>query len=114
MMPQEERKENRTYPRIDFHSQIRYQLRGRQDFDNAVSNDISSGGLRFTNHRFIPTSTLVMLEINVANRLLRPIAKVAWANQLAHTDRNQMGVEFVEFNELERNYLKDFITMQLG
>ena len=106
-------KENRFFPRVDFHSQLRYQLRGKPDFDNVLCNDISCGGVRFTSDRFIPTSSLVMLEINVLNRVLRPIGKVAWSIPVAHSDRNQMGVEFMEFNALERNYLKDFVNMQL-
>jgi len=106
-------KDNRCSPRIDFHVPIRYQLRGKPDFDNVISNDISYGGLRFTSDRFIPTSTLVMLEINVLNRVLRPIGKIAWSTPVAHTDRNQTGVEFMEFNALERNYLRDFVNMQL-
>ncbi len=114
MIAAQSRKENRSYPRLDFHSEIRYQLRGKQDFDNAISNNISSGGVRFTNQKFIPASTLLMLEINVGNRVLRPIGRVAWSNSLAHTDRNQMGIEFVEFNNLERDYLNDFIKMQVG
>ena len=107
-------KENRCFPRVDFHSQIRYQLRGKPDFDNVLSNDISCGGLRFTSERFIPTSTLLMLEINVLNRVLRPIGKIAWSTPVAHSDRNQTGVEFMEFNKLEKNYLRDFVNMQRG
>jgi hypothetical protein len=107
-------KENRIFPRVGFHSQIRYQLRGRPDFDNVLGNDISCGGLRFTSEKFIPTSTLVMLEINVLNRVLRPIGKVAWSTPVAHSDRKQTGVEFMEFDRLEKNYLKDFVNMQLG
>jgi len=107
-------KENRSFPRIDFHSEIRYQLRGKSDFDNVLSNDISCGGLRFTSDRFIPTSTLVMLEVNVLNRVLRPMGKVAWSMPVAHSDRNQTGIEFMEFDTLERNYLRDFVNMQRG
>lgn len=107
-------KENRCFPRIDFHSQVRYQLRGKSDFDNVLSNDISCGGLRFTSDKFIPTSTLVMLEVNVLNRVLRPIGKIAWSTPVAHSDRNQTGVEFMEFNALERDYLRDFVNMQAG
>lgn len=107
-------KENRCFPRVDFHSEARYQLRGKPDFGYVVSNDISCGGLRFTSNKFIPTSTLMMLEINVLNRVLRPVGKVSWSTPLAHSDRNQMGVEFMEFNTLERNFLRDFVNMQLG
>lgn len=109
----ERSRENRIFPRVGFHSQIRYQVRGKPDFDNVLGNDISYGGLRFTSEKFIPTSTLVMLEINVLNRVLRPVGKVAWSTPLAHSDRKQTGVEFMEFDRLERNYLKDFVEMQL-
>ena len=106
--------EKRSFPRIGFHSEVRYQLRGKADFDNAVSTDISCGGLRFTGNRFIPTSTPVMFEINVLNRILKPIGRVAWSTAIPHSDRNQLGIEFVEFNMLEKNYLRDFINMQLS
>jgi hypothetical protein len=109
----ERSRENRIFPRVGFHSQIRYQVRGKPDFDNVLGNDISCGGLRFTSEKFIPTSTLVMLEINVLNRVLRPVGKVAWSTPLAHSDRKQTGVEFMDFDRLERNYLKDFVEMQL-
>ena len=105
-------KENRSFPRLSFHSKIRYQFRGKPDFDSAISRDISCSGLRLTNEQFIPTSTLVMLEINVLNRILTPVGKVVWSMPLAHSNRNQTGIEFVEFNPIEQNYLKDFINMQ--
>ncbi|MDO8489694.1 MAG: PilZ domain-containing protein [Candidatus Omnitrophota bacterium] len=107
-------RDNRSLPRVDFCSNIRFQIRGKPDFDNAITKDISFGGLRFASDRFVPTSTPIMLEINVLNRVLRPIARVAWSTPLPHSSRNQTGVEFVEFNILESRYLKDFINMQLG
>ena len=106
-------KENRCFSRLNFYSKIRYQYRGKPDFDSGVSKDISCGGLRLTNEQFIPTSTLVMLEINVLNRVLRPVGKVAWSMPLAHSNRNQTGIEFIEFNNVEQKYLKDFIDMQV-
>lgn len=109
----EKQKENRCFPRLEFHSKIRYQYRGKPDFDSGISRDISCGGLRLTSEQFIPTSTLIMLEINVLNRILRPVGKVAWSMPLAHSNRNQTGIEFVEFNPVEQNYLKDFIAMQV-
>ncbi len=107
-------KENRVFPRVDFRSRIRYQVRGKPDFDNVLGNDISCGGLRFTSEKFIPTATFVMLEINVLNRVLRPLGRIAWSVPIAHSDRKQTGVEFMEFDRLEKDYLKDFVNMQLG
>lgn len=114
MDPLPRQKENRCFPRIDFHSKIRYQVRGKPDFESALAKDISCGGLRFTNEKFVPTSTAVMLEINVLNRILRPVGRVAWSTPLPHSNRNQTGIEFIEFNMLEKNYLKDFVNIQLG
>jgi hypothetical protein len=91
---------------------MRYQLRGKPEFGNAISNDISCGGLKFTSNNFIPTLTALMLEINVLNRVLRPIGRVAWSSSVAYSNRSHVGVEFIEFNPLEKNYLKEFINMQ--
>ncbi|MFA6357254.1 MAG: PilZ domain-containing protein [Candidatus Omnitrophota bacterium] len=107
------KKENRCFPRVDFHSKISYQIRGKPDFNSVLSQDISCGGLRFNNDSFIPTSTPVMLEINILDRILRPVGKVAWSTPLAHSSRSQVGIEFVEFNVIEKNYLKEFVNLQL-
>ena len=107
-------RENRIFPRIGFHSKVHYQFRGKPIFDSGLTKDISCGGLRLISERFIPTSTPIMLEINVLKRVLRPVGRVVWSIPLPHSNRNQTGVEFVEFNLLEKNYLKDFVNMQLG
>ena len=112
MVPMEKQKENRGFPRLVFRTKIHYRFRGKPDFDIGISKDISCGGLRIANEEYIPTSTLLMLEINVLNRVLRPVGRVAWSMPLAHSNRNQTGIEFVEFNRVEQNYLKDFIDMQ--
>ena len=114
LMLLQKQKENRCFPRLIFHSGMRYQLRGKPNFSNAVSSDISCGGLKFTADSFIPTSVPVMLEINVLNRVLSPVGKVAWSMPLGHSNRNQIGIKFVEFDSLEQNYLRDFIDMQKG
>jgi hypothetical protein len=113
MLPMEKEKDSRVFPRLDFHSKIHYQLRGKPDFDSGACRDISCGGIKLINERFIPVSTLMMLEINVLNRVLHPVGRVAWSMPLSHSNRNQTGIEFVEFDSLERNYLKDFIQMQV-
>lgn len=110
----QKQKENRCLPRIDFNANIRYQIRGKPGFDNAVTKDISCGGLRFASDKFVSALTPIMLEVNILSRVLRPIARVVWSTPLPHSNRNQTGVEFIEFDMLESKYLKDFINMQLG
>lgn len=106
--------EKRKFPRIRLHAPLRYQIRGTSESYNTVSDDISLSGLGITNDRFVAPKTPLMLEINVLSHILKPVAKIAWSSPLAHSDRYRLGVEFLELDEQEKNYLKDFIDMQLG
>ncbi len=106
--------EKRRFPRINLHTPIRYQIRGLPEFDNMVSDNISIGGIGFIGNKFIAPSTPVMLEVNILSRILKPIGKIAWSQPLPHSDRNRLGIEFLELDPIEKNYLQDFINMQLG
>jgi len=91
-----------------------YQIRGAHDINHLQTDDISLGGVGFTNSRFIPPSTAVNLEINVASRALHPIGKVTRSTPATHSDSFKTGIAFVEFEQEERKYLSDFITMRLN
>jgi PilZ domain len=113
MLPMEDEKNNRSFPRIKCHSKVHYRLRGKPDFDSGICRDISRGGLKIVSEQFIPSSTLVMLEINALNRVLHPVGRVVWSAPIAHSNRNQTGFEFVEFDNKEQDYLNEFIKMQI-
>ena len=104
--------EKRQFQRIDLHAAMRYQIRGTPDFDNAISDNVSEGGLAFNSLRFIPPSTPIMLELSLLSRILHPICRVSWCQPLPHSDRNRLGLEFVEFDSSERKHLSDFIALQ--
>ena len=106
--------EKRLFPRIRIKNPVAYQVRGTHDFDHIQTDDISVGGVGFTSDRFIPPSTAVNLEINVAERTLRPIGKVIRSMASSHSDRFKTGVSFVEFEPDEKRYLSDYITMRLN
>lgn len=103
--------EKRRFPRIEFSSPIRYQIRGSPHIDNAVCDNISSGGIAFTGFNFIPKTTPIMLEINVLSRILHPIGKVAWTQTMPHSERNKLGIEFLDWDPSEKNYLTDYIDL---
>lgn len=105
--------EKRQFPRIGLRIPIRFQIRGLPQFDNAISDNISVGGLGFTGERFIAPSTPVMLEIDVLSRILHSAGKIAWSHALPHSNRNRLGVEFVELSCSEKAYLSDYIDMQM-
>lgn len=56
----------------------------------------------------------MMLEFSVLSRVLKAIGRVVWSQPLPHSDRNRLGIEFLEIEKPEENYLEDFIKMQMG
>jgi c-di-GMP-binding flagellar brake protein YcgR len=110
-----ERKENnRRFPRIELHIPLRYQIRGTSEFNNAISEDISVGGMGFLNNKFIALSSNLTLEISILSHTLTPIGKVTWTSPLPHSNRYHLGIEFLELNPVEKRYLGDYIDMQMG
>ena len=104
-------KEKRQFPRINLRTALRCQVRGDSRFGNAISDNLSTNGVSFVSERFIAPSTPVMLEINLLARVLRPIGRIIWNSPLPHSDRNRLGVQFIEIDPTEKRYLADFIEM---
>jgi hypothetical protein len=104
----------RRFPRIRIQTPVRYQIRGRPEFTNTIADNISVGGLSFVNTDFIGPSTNLNLEINILFRILNPTARVSWAQPLLHSDRYKLGIEFIELEPVQKNYLSDYIDMQMG
>lgn len=108
----EKLEEKRHFPRVRIKSPLRCQVRGSHEFNNAIGEDISAGGLSFINNRFIARATPVMLEVNLLSRILTPIGKIAWASPIPHSDRYRLGIEFIEIEPQDKKYLSDFIEMR--
>jgi len=106
--------EKRHFPRIKFKSPVSLQVRGESGLENTTCDNISEGGIGFINNKFIAPETLVNLEINVLSRILRPIGKVVSSLSLPHSARNRLGIEFLEFDHNEKEYLRNFINMQVA
>ncbi len=104
--------EKRRFPRIRLKAPLRYQIRGKHEFDNSLTDDISLGGISFTNEEYIPPATNLMMEISIFSRLLDPIGKVAWINPIAHSNRYRLGIEFVELDEQKKKLLSQFIDFK--
>jgi hypothetical protein len=105
-------KEKRRFPRIPLRIPLHYQVRGTSKFNNTIVNDIGLGGLGFTNNEFIVPNTALALELDILFRVLKPVGRVAWSSFLPHSDRCRLGVEFLELNPIDKNYLSDYIDMK--
>ena len=106
-------KDLRRFPRIKFQNSLHYQVRGSPDSSSTISDNISINGICFINDRYLPALTSIMLDINLLSRVLRPIGRVVWSEPFSHSDRFKAGVEFFEFDQQEKKFLSEFITMKL-
>ena len=104
-------KEKRQFERVNLRTALRCQVRGESRGDSAISDNLSANGLSFVSEKFIAPSTPVMLEINLLSRILRPVGRIVWNSPLPHSDRNRLGVQFIQIDLLEKQYLADFIAM---
>ena len=104
--------EKRSYKRFRVNAPVSFQIRGESELNNTTSDNISTGGISINSDCFVAPETNVMLEINILSRILKPIARVAWASPIPRTNKHKLGLEFIEFNPIERNYLADYLSIQ--
>lgn len=106
--------EKRSSPRLSAKIPLRCQVRGLGGYESAVSEDISVGGVGFTNDRFISKDTYLNLEINLFSRIINAIGRVTHVNSLPHADKYHFGVQFLELDLNQKKYLSDYINMKLA
>jgi len=104
--------EKRVFKRFQIHAPVRFQVRGESEANNTTSDNISSGGMSINSDHFVAPETNLTVEINILSRVLTTIARVAWASPVPHSNRHRLGLEFIEFSPIERNYLNDYLSIQ--
>jgi len=105
-------KEKRHFPRIKVKFPIRYQIKRGGFFASALTEDLSLSGTRLNADRFFPHGLNLNLELNILSKIITPTGRVIWSGSLPHSDRFQMGIEFIEINPQDKNYLSDYINMR--
>ena len=105
--------EKRRFPRLNFHTPLRYQILGSSRFDNAISDNVSEEGLSFISDSYMSPNTPVILEFKVLSRMLKAIGMVCWSAPLTHSYRSRQGIKFIEFDRVERDFLSDYINVRL-
>jgi len=106
--------EKRRFPRIEFKSPLQYRLRGTRGYRNTIAEDVSLGGLRFSDNYFVAPKSHLNLEFNALNRLIQAVGKVVWVSHIPHTDRYRYGVEFIGSDRQNLSFLNDFIMLRTG
>jgi len=105
-------KERRFSYRLRTKTPIRYQIRGKAECNNSLTNDLSISGINFTVEKFIAPKTTIDLSFSLFSQVLNPTGMVAWAIPLPYSDKYKIGIKFLEFNQLQRNHLKDYLKMK--
>ncbi|MFC1658315.1 PilZ domain-containing protein [Candidatus Omnitrophota bacterium] len=106
-------KEKRQCRRLVAKFPIRYRIRRGGFFASALTENISLAGARLNADRFFPHGLNLNLELNILSKIINPVGKVVWSQPLAHSNRYQMGIEFIEINQEDKNYLSDYVNMRM-
>lgn len=101
--------EHRRFLRVKLHLPVSYQIKGKGKFNSILTDNISVGGIGFINKDFIAPGTYVHLDVNVGHKVIGTTGKIAWAASLPHSDRYILGIEFLEVNPLDHNFLQNYI-----
>ncbi|MFA6217038.1 MAG: PilZ domain-containing protein [Candidatus Omnitrophota bacterium] len=103
--------EKRQSARIKFSSPLRYQIRGNSVVNNAIGDNVSLGGMAFITDAGVPRLSTVMLEFNVLSQIIKPVGKIIRSTSLPYSDRYQLGIEFIEIDPIQKDYLDKYLKM---
>ena len=106
-------KEKRKFQRVNARFPIRYRIRRGGFIASALTRDLSLSGARLNADRFFPQGLNLNLELNILAKIINPVGKVVWSQAQPHSNEYQMGIEFIEINPQDRNYLSDYISMHM-
>jgi len=106
-------KEKRQFRRVSAKFPIRYQIRRGGFFASGLTENLSLTGARLNADRFFPQGINLNLELNILSKVINPVGRVVWSQPRAHSNRYQMGIEFIEINPQDKNYLTDYVNMRI-
>jgi c-di-GMP-binding flagellar brake protein YcgR len=106
-------KERRKFLRLSAKFPIRYRIKRGGFFVSALTQDLSLSGIRLNADRFFPQGLNLNLELNILSKIINPVGRVVWSHPFVHSNRYEMGIEFIEINPGDRNYLCDYINMRM-
>jgi len=106
-------KEKRQFRRISAKFPIRYRIRRGGFFASALTENLSLSGARLNADRFFPQGLNLNLELNILSKIINPVGRVVWSQPLPHSNRYKMGIQFIEINPQDKNYLTDYVNMRI-
>lgn len=104
-------RERRKFIRIPEDSPITYEIMDNPKIGDFFTDNISQGGIRFFVHHFIPVKSLLRIKffLKKITFYFEAVVKVAWVRKVAHSDRYEIGVEFIDIPQKAAEHLIDYI-----
>jgi len=108
--------DKRIYVRIPVHVHTTVK---DEDFDGTmtfVSEDLSIGGVFLRSDYVFDIGTGLDIELNLPDEcgIVRATAKVVWARIEDGAGSPGMGISFVDFSDVDRRLLEQFVAAQAG
>jgi len=101
--------ERRKAPRVGVSFPVECNILPAKDYFYTVSKDLSVSGVKIITNDFLARNHFLKLNINLIDNVLGLKARVAWCNKERAVDRYSAGLEFVEIDEQNRQYLSSII-----
>lgn len=115
------KKDRREFIRLQAYHCVKYRLLSSLDrqahpFTAATVKDISGGGVCLRTEELLPESSLIELKINFPHisTYLSVVAKVIWIKQRDRIRRYDIGVRFMDIDELLRKIIDGQVKMVYG
>ena len=106
--------ERRRHRRLNFTEPVSFRnvFNPHESFTEAVSRDVSAGGVRLISSKFIPKDSRVVLVLTLPGELrpMRMISRVAWVKEQSYLGESyDYGLEFVEINREDQEVVAGYV-----
>jgi c-di-GMP-binding flagellar brake protein YcgR len=105
--------EKRKYRRLDCSMPAHYRKIGKieSEDNNALTRNVSEGGVRIVVDEYIPANTRLALVLSFPfkNKKIRTFSKVVWSKRHSIITRYDLGIQFIDITSNARKNLADFI-----
>jgi len=102
--------ERRKYERINISFPVECFDVENKNFFYTVTKDLSLGGTKIVNDKFLPKDNFLKVNLNLIDKILTLNAKVVWCNKLKFSDKYFVGLNFTDIEETSKQSLLNFIS----
>jgi c-di-GMP-binding flagellar brake protein YcgR len=110
----EQSPQHRRFTRIAEHLPVSFRVRGLQELSHTLTENLSIGGAGLRSEKYVRPQALLDLDLQLESRVVHAVGRVAWTQNMLHADRVRFGVEFIECDPRDAEYVTDFIEKRLN